>query len=74
MTTAEKKHMLKWNTLLWVLAMVLPAVFHLAFASTKFPWPIIIPCLLLGALLASNNMLIRAIGTPTDAPEAAKNS
>ena len=68
MTTAEQKNMLKWNTLLWVLALVLPGFFHLAFASTKFPWPIIIPGLLLGALLASNNMLIKAIGTPTNAP------
>jgi hypothetical protein len=73
MTIAEKKHMLKWNTLLWVFAMVVPAVFHLAFASTKFPWPIIIPFLLLGALLASNQMLTKAIGNPTDAPEATKN-
>jgi fatty acid desaturase len=69
MTTAEKKNMLKSNTILWVLAMVLPAVFHLAFASTKFPWPLIIPFLLLGALLASNQMLSKAIGHPTDAPK-----
>jgi hypothetical protein len=74
MTTAEKNHMLKRNTLLWVLAMVLPAVFHLALGSTRFPWPVILPFLLLGALLASNQMLTKAIGTPTDAPEATKSS
>jgi hypothetical protein len=64
--------MLKWNTLLWVAAMVLPGVFHIALASTKFPWPITIPCLLLGCLLASNNMLTKAMGPPTDEPAGAK--
>lgn len=73
MTTSQKNQMLKWNTLLWVMAMVLPGIFHIAFASTKFPWPVIIPCLLLGALLASNNMLARAIGTPSDSPEGTQN-
>ena len=67
MTTTEKRKLLKWNTILWLLAMVLPAVFSFAFASAKFPWQMIMPLLLLGALLASNNMLARAIGPTTDA-------
>ena len=66
MKQTEKKNLLKWNTILWLAAMALPACFSIAFASTKFPWPILIPCLLLGFLLASNNFLAKAIGEPTD--------
>jgi hypothetical protein len=61
MNNAEKKNLLKWNTLLWLFAMVMPAVFSFAFASTKFPWPLVIPFLLLGCLFASNKMLAQAI-------------
>lgn len=68
MKHAEKKHLLKWNTILWLAAMVSPAIFSIAFASTKFPWPIILPLLLLGPMLASNRMLTQAIGERTDAP------
>jgi len=54
--------MLKWNTMLWLVAMVLPWFFSIAFASAKFPWPLILPFLLLGPMLASNKMLSQAIG------------
>ena len=66
MNTSDKKQMLKRNTLLWLAAMVLPAFFSFAFASTRFPWQIIVPLLLVGPMLASNKMLIRAIGASTD--------
>lgn len=66
MKNSEKKNLLKWNTLLWLFAMVLPAVFSFAFASTNFPWPIGVPFLLFGCLLASNKMLAQAIGPTTD--------
>lgn len=69
MKNAEKKTLLKWNTILWLAAMVSPAVFSLAFASTKFPWPMILPLLLLGPMLASNKMLAHAIGESTDAQD-----
>lgn len=62
MTNVEKKNMLKWNSFLWLLAMALPAVFSIAFASAKFPWPLIFPFLLVGPMLASNKMLSKAIG------------
>lgn len=68
MTKSEKKKVLTCNTMLWLAAMILPGVCHLAFASTKFPWPIIIPFLLLGCLLASNKMLTKAAGEPTEDP------
>jgi hypothetical protein len=51
--------------------MVLPGIFHIAFASTRFPWPALMPFLLLGALLASNQMLTRAMGKPAGDPEPA---
>ena len=66
MKNTDKKSLLKWNTILWLLAMVLPAFFSIAFASAKFPWPMIVPLLLLGPMLASNKMLIQAIGDSTD--------
>jgi hypothetical protein len=62
MNNADKKNLLKWNTLLWLAAMALPAFFSIAFASTKFPWPLVLPLLLLGPMLVSNKMLIQAIG------------
>ena len=62
MKNSEKKNLLKWNTILWLVAMVLPAVLSLAFASTRFPWQIIVPLLLIGCLMASNKMLAQAIG------------
>lgn len=62
MTNVEKKNMLKWNTVLWLLAMALPAFFSIALASAKFPWPLLFPFLLVGPMLASNKMLSKAIG------------
>ena len=67
MKNTDKKKMLKWNTILWLAAMALPAFFSIAFASTKFPWPMILPLLLIGPMLVSNKMLNQAIGEATDA-------
>jgi hypothetical protein len=72
MTTSEKKKMLTWNTLLWIAAMILPAVLKIAFESTKFPWIVILPFLFFGFLLASNSMLTRAIGEPVKDPATDK--
>jgi hypothetical protein len=69
MKHTERKNMLKWNTILWLAAMALPAFFSIAFASTKFPWPMILPLLLLGPMLFSNKMLTQAIGESADAPK-----
>lgn len=69
MKTTEKKNLLKWNTILWLAAMALPALFSMAFASTKFPWQIIVPLLLIGPMLVSNRMLTQAIGDSAEAPQ-----
>ncbi len=66
MKTTDKKHLLKWNTILWLAAMALPVGLSFAFASAKFPWQVIVPLLLFGPMLASNNMLTKAIGDTTD--------
>ncbi len=66
MKNANKTHLLKWNSILWLAAMILPAFFSIAFASTKFPWPILLPLVLLGPMLASNKMLAQAVGDSTD--------
>jgi len=68
MKNVEKKNLLKWNTILWLVAMALPAFFSIAFASAKFPWPMILPLLLIGPMLVSNRMLSQAIGNSLDAP------
>lgn len=60
----------KRNTILWLFAMVLPAVFHIAFAATKFPWHIVLPLLLVGPMLASNKMVSRAAERPADPGQA----
>lgn len=67
MKNTDKNKLLKWNTILWLTAMVSPAFFSLALASSRFPWPMILPLLLIGPMLASNKMLIQAIGESTDA-------
>jgi hypothetical protein len=59
-----KKKRLMWNSIMWLTAMVLPGGLSLAFASTKFPWQVIVPCLLLGPLLLSNSLIAQAIGDP----------
>ena len=69
MKTTDKKSLLKWNTILWLTAMISPAFLSIAFASTKFPWPMILPLLLLGPMLFSNKMLAQAIEAASDAPD-----
>lgn len=66
MTKSGKKKLLMTNSILWLVAMILPAILSIAFASTKFPWPVILPMLLLGTMFASNNLLAKAIGDTTD--------
>ena len=61
MKNTNKKNLLKWNTLLWLAAMALPAFFYFALASTKFPWPMVFPLLLIGPMVYSNKMLSQAI-------------
>ena len=65
MTDSDKKKLLKSNTWLWVAAMAMAPLFHLllnAFASgpVKFPWPILMPLLMVGLLLASNKLIEEA--------------
>ena len=69
MTKAEKKKTLTANAYLWLAAIALPVICHFGFASTKFPWPIIIPLLLIWPAMFSNQLLSKAIGAPSDDPE-----
>lgn len=56
--------LLMLNSVLWIFAMVLPAVFSFAFAATHFPWQIVVPLLLFGCLLSSNRLLVLATMQP----------
>ena len=69
MKDTDKNHLLKWNSILWLVAMALPAFFSIAFASTKFPWPLLLPLLLIGPMLGSNKLLIQAIGASAGAAQ-----
>ena len=66
MTNSDKSKLLKLNTTYWLAAMVVPVVLHFALSSTKFPWPVILPLLLVGPMLASNSLLSKAHGDTTD--------
>jgi hypothetical protein len=66
MTRAEKNPLLIWNSVIWISAMVLPFFLNLTLGSTQFPWPILLPLLLIGFLLYSNNVLSKVIGEPID--------
>jgi fatty acid desaturase len=61
--------LLKRNTFLWLAAMLLPAFLSIAFSSAKFFWPVILPLLLLGPMLASNKMIAQAAAKPPVTPE-----
>ena len=66
MTNSDKSKLLKLNTAYWLAAMVVPVFLHFALSSTKFPWPVILPFLLVGPMLASNSLLSKANGDTTD--------
>ena len=69
MTKSEKKKMLTSNAYLWVAAIALPLILHFGLGSTKFPWPMLIPLLLIWPAMFSNQLLSKAIGEPSDDPE-----
>ena len=69
MTTSEKKKMLTTNACLWVAAIALPLILHFGLGSTKFPWPMLVPLLLIWPAIFSNLLLSKAIGEPSDDPE-----
>lgn len=66
MTKSDKSRLLKLNTIYWLTAIVVPVLLHLGLSSTKFPWPVILPLLLLGPMLASNSLISKASGDTTD--------
>ena len=66
MTTSHKNKLLKLNTTYWLTAMIVPVILHFGLSATKFPWPMILPLLLLGPMLGSNSLLSKASGATTD--------
>ncbi|GDY19265.1 hypothetical protein LBMAG56_06100 [Verrucomicrobiota bacterium] len=66
MTTSEKSSLLKQNTLCWLGALALPVILHFGLSDTKFPWPLILPLLLVGPMLVSNTLLAKASGAAMD--------
>ena len=68
MTTSVKNNLLKQNTICWLGAIIVPLLLHFGLGSTKFPWPVILPVLIVGLMLASNRLLSKAIGKTTDDP------
>jgi hypothetical protein len=66
MTKADKSRLLKLNTIYWLTAIVVPVILHFGLSSSKFPWPVILPLLLVGPMLASNSLLSKASGDAID--------
>lgn len=66
MTKSEKSKLLKQNAICWLSALILPVILHVGLGHTKFPWPMILPFLLIGPMLASNNLLSKACGDAAD--------
>ena len=70
MTESEKKKLIKQNTILWIAAMIVTPLFWFCFQfaskPVKFPWPIIVPLMMVGLLNGSNAIVKKAIG---DLPE-----
>lgn len=60
MSNVAKNQRVIWNSALWISAMALPAFFELALGSAKFPWPIVVPLLLVGPMLLSNKFVAQA--------------
>ncbi len=73
MTKSEKKKMLTTNACLWVAAIAVPLILHFGLESTKFPWPMLIPLLLIWPAVFSNQLLSNAIGEPTADPGSRTN-
>jgi hypothetical protein len=73
MTNSDKSKLLKLNTAYWLTAMVVPVILHFGLSSTKFPWPVILPFLLLGPMLASNSLLSKANGVATEVNLSSRN-
>lgn len=65
----DKVELLRKNSALWLAAMVLPGILSIAFASSKFPWQMVLPLLLIGPMLASNRMLAAASDGSPGKPE-----
>jgi hypothetical protein len=71
MTRTDQSKLVRLNTICWLAALVVPVVLHFALSHTRFPWPLVLPLLLLGPMLASNRFLAKAAG-PAAAEEPAK--
>ena len=50
---------------MWLTAMLLPALLHFGLGTTRFPWLVILPLLLIRPMLASNRMVGKAAGDST---------
>lgn len=77
MTESTKKQLVKKNTFLWFTAMLIPLIFDLGFkmfasGPVRFPWPILIPFLYIGLLLASNALITAAVDGAADPADKAE--
>ena len=66
MTRSARSKLLRQNAICWLSAMVIPVILHIGLSHTRFPWPVILPLLLLPAMLASNSLLSKAAGNVGD--------
>jgi hypothetical protein len=66
MTKSTKSKLIKQNSICWLAAILLPVILHIGLSDTKFPWPMILPLLILPVMLASNSLISKAAGDASD--------
>lgn len=62
MTPSAKSKLIKQNTICWLTAILVPVILHVGLSGTQFPWPVILPLLIIPAMLVSNSLLSAAAG------------
>jgi hypothetical protein len=68
MNNSDQSRLVKQNTMLWLAAIVVPDILYYGLSSTKFPWPVVLPFLIVGLMLASNRLLVKACRAAADEP------
>lgn len=65
-STNNSKKPIQMNTAYWMAAILTPVILHFGLKETSFPWPVVLPLLLVGLMVASNRLLSAALKSRND--------
>lgn len=65
-SSTDPKKVLQHNTAYWMAAILAPVILHFGLKDTSFPWPVVLPLLLVGLMVASNRLLSAALKSGKD--------